>query len=150
MHDRQFTEYDWAIMGLGEYDDDSTLDPPRYIIPSDPSVRTFETGATRDSEEGKLDFEGFFSPLVLRERARYMQRHRVQSDGSLRASDNWQRGIPLDAYMKSGFRHFMDWWLEHRGHKSREGLVNAICGLLFNGMGYLSLILKEYENEKNK
>ncbi|KKK53952.1 hypothetical protein LCGC14_3089650, partial [marine sediment metagenome] len=28
-------------------------------------VRTFDSGANRSSEEGKLDFEGFLSPLVL-------------------------------------------------------------------------------------
>lgn len=47
------------------------------------------------------------------------------------------------SYMKSGCRHFFDWWLEHRGHKSREGLENALCGLLFNTMGYLHEYLKD-------
>lgn len=106
------------------------------------TVRTFETGATRDTEEGKLDYEGFLSPLVLERYARYMDKHRQQSDGSLRDSDNWQKGIPLSAYMKSGWRHFFDWWMEHRGIPSREGLEDALCALLFNVMGYLHETLK--------
>ena len=105
-------------------------------------MRTFETGATRDTDQNKHDYEGFLSPLVLERFAEYMTKHRKQADGNLRASDNWQKGIPLDAYMKSGWRHFFDWWKEHRGRPSTEGVEDAICALLFNAMGYLHEIRK--------
>jgi len=65
-----------------------------------------------------------------------------------RTSDNWQNGIPKEVYMKSGFRHFMDWWKEHRGYKSRDGVEEALCSLIFNASGYLFEILKEKENYK--
>lgn len=100
-------------------------------------VRTFVTGATRDTTEGKHDYEGYLSSLVLRRFAEYMTKHRIQPDGQVRASDNWQKGIPREEYIKSAFRHFMDWWLEHRHAESREGLETALCGLMFNVMGYL-------------
>jgi len=29
------------------------------------TIRQFTTGATRDTSDGKLDYEGFISPLVL-------------------------------------------------------------------------------------
>jgi hypothetical protein len=77
-----------------------------------------------------------------------MNKHRIQSDGSLRNSDNWQFGIPKDAYIKSAWRHFHDWWMEHRGYKSREGIEDALCAILFNVQGYLFEILKE--KEKNR
>lgn len=109
--------------------------------------RKFKSGATRDTEKDKLDYEGFLSPIVLKAYAEYMNKHRVQSDGKLRDSDNWQKGIPKDVYMKSGFRHFMDWWLEHRGYKSRDGIKDALCGIIFNSAGYLFELLKE-ENDK--
>ena len=70
------------------------------------AVRTFDTGATRDTDDGKLDYEGFISPLVLERFARYMHTHRLQPDGTLRDSDNWQKGIPRDQYIKSAWRHF--------------------------------------------
>lgn len=105
-------------------------------------VRTFDTGANRDSDTGKLDFEGFYSPLVMEAFATYMNFNRELADGSIRASDNWQRGMPLDVYVKSGWRHFFDWWREHRGWPTKEGLVWALCGLLFNVQGYLHEILK--------
>lgn len=110
-------------------------------------MRTFDTGATRDTDHNKIDPEGFLSPLVMIRFSEYMLKHQKQADGSIRPSDNWQKGIPFDAYMKSGFRHFIDWWLEHRGHNSREGLEEAICALIFNAQGYLHEVLKEKENE---
>jgi len=105
-------------------------------------MRNFKSGATRDSCEDKLDYEGFLSPLVLQAFAEYMHENRKQADGKLRASDNWQKGIPIEAYMKSAWRHFMDLWMEHRGLKSREGIDKAFGGLLFNIMGYWHELLK--------
>lgn len=108
-------------------------------------VRTFETGATRNNDAEQPDYEGFFSPIVVAAFGRYMHKHRLQSDGKLRASDNWQKGIPRDAYMKSAWRHLHDWWMFHRGWKGREELEDALCALLFNTMGYLFEVLKERE-----
>lgn len=105
-------------------------------------IRKFETGATRDIDVNKYDYEAFFSPLVLEARAKYMHKHRQQPDGSMRDGDNWQKGIPLNAYMKSGFRHFFDWWKGHRGLVSREALIEGILALMFNAEGYLHELLK--------
>lgn len=106
-------------------------------------LREFESGATRDTDTGKLDYEGFLSPAVLECYAQYMHKHRVQTDGSLRASDNWQKGMPFEVYMKSLWRHFKDVWSEHRGLGSQDGLKDALCGVLFNTMGYLHETLKK-------
>lgn len=108
-------------------------------------TRTFKTGATRDTNQNKPDYEGFLSPLVLKRYGEYMNKHRLQSDGKLRDSDNWQKGIPKEEYVKSAWRHFMDWWLENRGFESREGTEDAICALIFNSMGYLHEMLKKRE-----
>lgn len=101
------------------------------------AIRTFDTGATRTSEEGKLDYEGFLSPLALEAYAEYMNGHRKQADGSIRDSDNWQKGIPLDSYMKSMWRHFMDVWSLHRGYHAPAEMQEALSALFFNVHGYL-------------
>jgi hypothetical protein len=98
-------------------------------------VRTFPTGATRNVETTKLDYEGFLSPLALRRYAEYMHKHRVQSDGSTRDSDNWQKGIPIASYMKSMWRHFMDVWMSYRGYQ--EMSEEELCALFFNVQGML-------------
>jgi len=107
-------------------------------------MRHFKSGSTRDDDKDKYDFEGFFSPIVLESFAAYMHKHRKQADGKLRPSDNWQKGISKEVYMKSLTRHFMDLWKEHRGYESRDGKMDALCAIMFNTMGYL------YEEIKSK
>lgn len=113
------------------------------IIGEEPKMREFDTGATRNIDDNKLDFEGFVSPLALEEFAKYMHEHRMQADGKLRDSDNWQKGIPQDQYMKSMWRHFFDTWKNHRGHKTQEDQIKNLCGLMFNVQGYLHELLKQ-------
>jgi len=105
--------------------------------------RYFKSGAYRDTNENKNDYEGYLSPLVIEAFGNYMTKHRKQSDGKLRDSDNWQKGMSKNVYIKSAWRHFIDWWKEHRGLKGRDGIEEAICGLLFNVMGYFHEHLKE-------
>lgn len=115
-------------------------------------MRQFSTGATRDTDEGKFDPEGFFSPVVLLRFSEYMAKNRVQADGNTRASDNWQRGIPKDAYIKSLWRHFHDLWLHHRGwsEEARESKEEALCAIMFNVMGYLYEELKDVRNNSTR
>lgn len=103
-------------------------------------MRVFETGATRNSDVNKLDFEGFLSPLVLERYAQYMNKNRLQSDGSYRDSDNWMLGIPIPQYMKSLWRHFFAVW---KGHRAGEINQEDVCGVIFNSMGILYELLKK-------
>jgi hypothetical protein len=106
-------------------------------------MNSFDTGATRDTSEGKLDSEGFTHPKVMEQFYKFMNMHRLQSDGQLRDSDNWQKGIPIENYMKSLTRHREDVWSEYRGFETENGLVAALCGVIFNAMGYLLEDLKK-------
>lgn len=109
-----------------------------------PLMRAFTGGATRNPEGDKFDYEGFINPEVLHAYGKYMHAHRKQRDGSLRDSDNWQKGIPLRAYIKSLVRHTIDLWRMDRGYivfnpdtgepHTKEELCAAI---MFNVMGYL-------------
>lgn len=97
-------------------------------------MRKFTTGATRDVDDEKLDYEGFLSPLVIRRYAEYMHKCRKQADGQLRGSDNWKSGMPRKVYVKSLWRHFWDVWYDPTNDE-------AICGALFNLMGLLHELL---------
>lgn len=113
---------------------------------ADPPVREFSTGATRDVDTGKLDYEAFLNPLVLERFAQFMHKNRFQKDGSLRAGDNWQKGIPLEAYAKSLNRHHMDLWLHHRGYGYKAtdpDIEEVLCAIMFNAMGYLKEVLEK-------
>lgn len=115
--------------------------------------RYFETGAYRDTDNNKPDYEGYLSPLAIQAFGRYMMRHQKQSDGRIRESDNWQKGIPMKEFMKSGWRHFMDWWHCHRQYQKKEEgfdisvLEEALCALMFNVMGYLHELMKKTGRE---
>jgi len=118
-------------------------------------VRKVESGATRDTDTGKNDYEAFYSPLVIESYGNYMHKHRIQVDGTLRDGDNWQKGIPKTAYMKSLWRHFLDMWFIHRGYKrfdaaTKEELTmeTVLCSILFNVQGYLFETLVRRDNEK--
>ncbi len=112
-------------------------------------MRQFKSGATRNIDNNKFDYEGFNSPFVEQRFAEYMHGHRTQKDGTIRDSDNWQKGIPLDAYMKSIKRHTQDLHLLHRGGKPIDPDTgkpctkqDLLCAIRFNVNGYLHEELK--------
>lgn len=105
-------------------------------------MRLFDTGATRDDDTNKPDYEGYLSPLVIESFGAYMLKHQWQADGKKRDSDNWQKGFTFDVYMKSMWRHFMAVWKGHRGYSSREKKIEDLNALLFNVQGYLHEELK--------
>lgn len=107
-------------------------------------MRTFETGATRDTDVGKIDYEGFLSPFVLERFGQYMLGHQVQADGEIRASDNWQKGIPMDQYFKSFMRHTVEFWKAARGADmpTADYMEELACAIMFNIMGWLHESLK--------
>ena len=108
-------------------------------------IRAFATGAIRDTDKGKLDYEGFLSPLVLKRYAEHMHAARKMADGTMRESDNWQMGIETDVYMKSMWRHFFAVWKTHRGWDT-DDIEAELCALIFNASGMLHEILKSKRN----
>lgn len=130
-----------------------TIDEVEIYREGKPLFRTFgENSGVRDTDKEKIDFEGFIDPLVIQKFGEYMHKNRKLADGSFRDSDNWQKLFGekhFDVCMKSGWRHFFDWWMYHRGNKAREGIDDAICGLMFNVMAYYRKILLDREQDKN-
>lgn len=112
--------------------------------------REFLGGSTRNSSDGKLDYEGFNSPIVDWRYAQYMHSHRIMEDGSMRDSDNWQiGGKDWEAELpKSMYRHFMDYRLLERGYKVTENgksidMEDVLCGIIFNCKAKLHEMLKD-------
>jgi len=116
---------------------------------NDNGVREFSTGATRNLSTTKVNPARCLSPLVIQRYAEYMRDMRTQSDGTLRADDNWKRGMTLDSFLESGQRHSLHWWMidsgvpyvsEDDGHSI--DIEEACCALMFNVMGYLHETIK--------
>lgn len=108
-------------------------------------LRTFATGATRDTARDKHEPWGFTSALAEQRFCGYMHRHRMQADGELRDSDNWKKGIPASAYRHSLSRHIQDLRLIFEGYASQAGeadLEEVLCAVLFNVQGLLHETVK--------
>lgn len=121
---------------------------------NDAKIRQFDTGATRDTSIGKLEYARFMSPIVLKRFAEYMNLHRKQTDGNLREPDNWMNlfgdnheGVCLDSL----WRHLMDVWLINKGfqNEAREDIESALCAILFNAQAWLFKVLKDKQSERN-
>jgi hypothetical protein len=118
----------------------------------DGTQREFDTGATRSSQAGRVDPEGFLSPLSIERYCQYLLKHQVQANGEIRESDNWQKGMPLASYVKGMWRHFLHFWTRHRGwepmdDKSAADIQEDLCAIIFNAQGYLHELLKEERAE---
>lgn len=110
------------------------------------AVREFATGATRDVDTGKNDFEAFLSPSVIAAYAGYMNACRMTATGR-RDGDNWQKGIPLDTYMKSNWRHFFSLWAAHRRQPTKDPIIISCLAVMFNTMGYLHEYMKAHPGQ---
>jgi hypothetical protein len=124
------------------------------IVPDEPYIphgypgsatglRVAPSGATRDAEGlTKNDYRGFLSPIVLQRFGDYMTKHRVQADGSVRASNNWKKGLPRVWYHSSLVRHLIDLWasLERQTPITTyefQSENDLLCAIIFNAQGLL-------------
>lgn len=84
--------------------------------------QTFETGAQRDTQEGKPRYT-LISPKFKRRLAEALTRGAEHY-----GSHNWHKGIPVERSLDSLLRH-----LEHfiDGDTDEDHLANAACNLMF-------------------
>jgi len=108
-------------------------------------IRDFGTGATRDTADGKLDPSGYISPIVMLQFYSYMKMNELSSNGEIRSSDNWQGGMPKPVYAKSLRRHYEDvaLWMDGYDSYVKDGIIAALCGVMFNCMGLLFEVLRD-------
>ena len=120
------------------------------------AVRVFATGATRDTDEGKLSYSKGLSFPVLRRYLQYLGKHRTLSDGSQRDWDNWKKGIDSEVYRDSLTRHVADVNIVADGYSAEDNhgkcdLEDLLCAVMFNSMGWLYEILEsKKENHGGK
>ena len=113
-------------------------------------MRQFGTGASRDADDHseKPSYFKALSPIVLREYAKYLGRHRTMADGTKRDWNNWKKGLPMDVYADGLLRHTMAVWLILQGYKAYDNhgevnLKDSLNGVMFATNGMLHEILKD-------
>lgn len=120
----------------------------RLVAGQPDKIRTFETGATRDTVAGKLSYMKALSPEVLEAYVTYLDKHRKQPDGSTREFNNWKRGIDKWTYLDSLLRHDHTAWMLMLGYKVSDNhgpvtLLDSLMAVIFNASGLAYELLIE-------
>mgnify|MGYP001593292040 CR=1 FL=1 len=114
----------------------------------DNEIRKFSSGATRDTVVGKLSYMKALSSEVLEAYVMYLDKHRKQSDGSMRPFDNWKKGIDKWTYLDSLLRHDKAVWKLMLGYEVSDNhgpvsLLDSLMAVIFNASGLVYELLIE-------
>lgn len=101
--------------------------------------REFDTGALRESDEGKEDYVESVSWLTMRRFALYMKSNEMKY-----GRGNWKKGIPIEEYEKSLMRHLQKYLANKYDGANLEPDVDHLAAALFN----LSGLIHEQEKQK--
>jgi hypothetical protein len=86
--------------------------------------RQFESGAQRDTSDGKLRM----SLLPQEELKRVMERY--LSGAEKYGENNWMKGMPLSVYYDCAHRHLEAWWNDQRDEDHAAAAVwNMLCAM---------------------
>lgn len=110
-----------------------------------PSVRSFESGAIRDSEDSKEDYVETISWTAFRRYAQYMTSKKSQY-----GSGNFKKGIPIESYERSLVRHLQ----KYMENKYEQGVVETdtdhLSAMVFNIFGILHEQERKVKDEKRE
>lgn len=124
-------------------------------------IRTFNTGANRNSDVGKVRYHGALSPLFVKGYGEYIEENSLLPDGTRRSNGNWQNlfGTPEEheeVCNESKYRHYEDYrlikdgFLEQSRPYLEDGITNVIdaklkslYGDLFNTQAIIFKLLLE-------
>jgi hypothetical protein len=96
------------------------ITPPQFVTKDSGKAEVFETGATRDSREGKGRFD-LISPIALRRIAGVYER-----GAEKRGEWNWSKGIQFSRLLDSACRHINQF---REGDTSEDHIAQAAWNL---------------------
>lgn len=127
------------------------MKPREFALKDSGERQTFDTGAQRDTSEGKGRFD-LISPIALDRLAKWMEQGAKKYDAR-----NWEKGMPLSRYYDSSMRH-LNKFLEGQDDEDHlaAALFNIMALLHTEEMVHRSLLpvglddLPLYTNKKTK
>lgn len=93
----------------------------KFVVKDSGQRQQFETGAQRDTQEGK----GRFDLLPVHALTRLAQH--FENGAKKYNDDNWRKGIPLNRYVDSALRHLLKF---ADGHRDEDHAIAAAWNLL--------------------
>lgn len=95
-------------------------------------ITTFDTGAIRDSQDGKVDFIETVSWTAFNRFARYMTGKKVKY-----GSGNFKKGIPVSSYEQSLLRHVHKYLVNKHEGGNEEVNEDHLAAIVFNVFGIM-------------
>ena len=101
-------------------------------------ITTFQSGAIRDSQEGKVDFIETVSWTAFNRFARYMTGKKKKY-----GQGNFKKGIPIDSYEKSLMRHIVKYLKNKHEGGNDEPEEDHLAAIVFNTFGIMHEELRQ-------
>lgn len=104
--------------------------------------RHFDTGAARDSEDGKEDYIETISWATMKRYAEYMTGKKKKY-----GEWNWKKGIPIDSYERSLVRHLQKYLENKYEGGTVETEEDHLSAMLFNVFGIMYEESKKHKKD---
>lgn len=95
-------------------------------------ITKFESGAIRDTQEGKLDFIETLSFTALNRYIGYMTGKKIKY-----GAGNFKKGIPIESYEKSLMRHVDKYMRNKYENGNDEKNEDHLSAMIFNIFGII-------------
>jgi hypothetical protein len=96
------------------------------------SITKFDTGAIRDTQEGKVDFIETISWTAFNRYAKYMTGKKTKY-----GTGNFKKGIPIESYEQSLLRHVHKYLVNKYERGDEEIAEDHLSAIVFNVFGIM-------------
>ena len=97
-----------------------------YKIKDSGKRQTYESGAVRDTNEGKIRYDLLPIECLKRLAEHYTKGAKKYDD------NNWKKGIPTDRFIESACRHWAEYLLGETDEDHLSALVFNVFGIMWN------------------
>ena len=97
-----------------------------FTIKDSGKRETYESGAVRDTNEGKIRYDLLPIECLKRLADHYTKGAKKYDD------NNWKKGIPTDRFIESTWRHWAEYLLGETEEDHLSAIVFNVFGIMFN------------------
>ena len=98
----------------------------KFTIKDSGKREEYESGAVRDTNEGKIRYDLLPIECLKRVAEHYTKGAKKYND------NNWKKGIPTERFIESAFRHWAEYLLGETEEDHLSAVVFNIFGIMFN------------------
>lgn len=111
----------------------------KFIIKDSGKRKIYESGAVRDTNEGKIRYD-----LIPIECLKRLAEHYTKGAKKYE-ENNWKKGIPTERFIESAWRHWAEYLFGEKGEDHLSALVFNVFGIMYNEEHYSIDINEEFD-----